>query len=473
MIYGADVRIRGRRQYSGSGKYDYVDEAERVFVVDIPKIETDRAGKTTATGVIPVESEFMLSPFFRYRGNMTLLSGDPFPVFEGATQIVEECGTIRPDWVKFKSSVNPANIQIKVDDAPVNASNNKIYNGLFLTNDSSHIYPAFFSQRKSYSDNQLIQASGLLTYDRDSMVYFIAPESKLRNRDTIGNLLAYNRDKCQLSGEGEIALGVNLGRIKTEVHGRITHNLLNRETSLDVMMSLDFFFDNGLAALMAGRIDSFPTLTGVNMQRPTFIRGMNEWLGVQKATAFRREALMGKVRNFPDELNKTLVLTQLRLYWSQGSRSYRSTGKIGVGNLFGHQVNRLVDGIVEIRKLRGGDEIDIYLKLDDRNWFYFSYTREMMQVISSYTAFNDRLMRLPEKQRILDDKQRPGFRFMIATNDRVNQFLRQFQQGGTQTDQLPVPQTIIQDAGQPVTTPTTVTPPVKKDDDDVPIIEVE
>ena len=473
LVYGADIKIRGRHQYSGSGKYDYVDEAERVFVVGISKIETNRSGKTTATGVIPVESEFMLSPFFRYRGNMTLLSGDPFPAFEGATQIVEECGTIRPDWVKFKSSVNPANVRIVVDDAPVNVSNNKIYNGLFLTNDSSHIYPAFFSQRKSYSDNPLIQASGLLTYNRDSMIYFIAPESKLKNRDTIGNLLAYNRDKCQLSGEGRLALGVNLGRIKTNVVGRITQNLLNRETSLDVMMSLDFFFDNGLAALMAGRIDSFPTLTGVNMQRPTFIRGMNEWLGVRKAEAFRREALMGKVRNFPEELNKTLVLTQLRLHWNQSTRSYRSMGKIGVGNLFGHQVNRLVDGMVEIRKLRGGDEMDIYLKLDDRNWFYFSYTREMMQVISSYTAFNDRLMKLPEKQRILDDKQRPGFRFMIATGDKLNQFLRQYQQSETPTDQILPPPGMIQDTGRPITTPTPITPPVRNEEDDLPIVEVE
>ena len=474
IIYGADIRIRGRRQYSGFGKYDYVDEAERVFVVDIPQIETDRYGKTTATGAIPVESEFMLSPFFRFRGNMTLLSGDPFPVFDGAAQIVEECGTFRPDWFKFKSSVNPANVRIEVDDAPVNISNSKIYNGLFLTNDSSHIYPAFFSQRRTYSDNPLIQASGLLTYDKDSMIYFIAPESKLKNRDTIGNLLAYNRDKCQLSGEGRLALGINLGRIKTEVLGRITHNLLNRETSLDVMMSLDFHFDNGLAAMMAGKIDSFPTLTGVNMQRPTFIRGMNEWLGVKKAEVFRRDALMGKVRNFPEELNKTLVLTQLRLYWNQSTRSYRSTGKIGIGNLFGHQVNRIVDGMVEIRKRSGGDEMDIYLKLDDRNWFYFSYTREMMQVISSYQSFNDRLMRLPEKQRILDDKQRPGFRFMIATSDRLNQFLRLYQQTETPADQLLPPPTMIQDTGRPVTTQPTVTPPVRNEEDNVPeIIEVE
>jgi hypothetical protein len=471
-VYGADIRIRGRKQFSGFGKYDYVDETGRVFVVDIPKIETDRTGKTIANGAIPPESEFMLSPYFRFRGNMTLSSAEPFPVFDGATQIVHECTNIHPDWFKFKSSVNPNDLKIQVDDAPVNISNSKIYNGLFLTNDSSHIYPAFFSSRKTYSDNQLVGASGVLTYDKDSMIYYIASESKLRNRDTIGNLLAFNRDRCLLSGEGQLSLGIDLGRVKTSVVGRITHNLNNHETSLDVMMSFDFHFDDGLAGMIAARISGSQTLIGVDMRRPVYIRGINEWLGVQKAGVYRRDASLGRVSNFPAELNKTLVLTQVRLYWNQSTRSYRSTGKIGVGNLFGNQVNRLVDGMIEIRKLRGGDELDIYLKLDGQNWFYFGYTREMMQVLSSDQTFNDRLQKLPEKQRKVDG--RPGFRYMIAASDKPNQIQRIYQQGDTQPDQPAQPSTVIRDTGAPpVVTPTPVTQPVKNEEDDLPIIEVE
>jgi hypothetical protein len=469
-VYNADIRVRGRHRYSGAGKYDYIDETGKTSVIDIPVIGTDGSGKTTATGTIPAESDFMLSPYFRYRGNMTLLSDSRFPVFEGATQIVQECETLRPQWYKFKSPVNPGNIRITVDEAPVNSNNSKIFNGVFLTGDSAHIYPAFFSLRKNYSDQQLVTASGTLSYDRDSMIYFIAPESKLRNRDTIGNLIAFDRDRCLLSGEGRLSLGVDLGRVKTDVVGRITHNLNSQETSLDVMMSFDFHFDYGLASLMASKIDSFPMLTGVDLQRSCYIRGMNEWLGVRKAEAFRRDALMGNVKNFPDELNKTLILTQLHLQWNQGSRSYRSVGKIGVGNIFGRQVNRLVDGMVEIAKRPGGDYADIYLKLDDRNWFYFGYTRELMQVISSDQTFNDRLVKLPERQRKIDDK-RPGFTYMIASSDKLEQFLKQFQQRSVPAGQAPA--TVIQDVGKPASQPLPGTPTVKKDEEDVPVIEVE
>ena len=468
-VHSADIKMLGRRQYSGFGKYDYIDETDKLSVIDMSWIGTDNNGKTSAKGNIPIDESFMLNPYFRYQGDMILSSDNQFPEFDGAIQIVEECETLRPDWFKIKSQVNPNNISFDIDEAPVNIKNNKIYNGLFLTNDSSRIYPAFFSSRRNYSDNPLIQVSGKLTYDRDSMTYFIAPESKLRNRDTIGNLFAFDRDRCIFSGEGKLSLGMNHGQVATDVVGRITHN--RQATSLDVMMSLDFLFDDALAAMIANKIDSFPTLTGVDMQRPVFVRGMNEWLGVTKAQTYRRDALMGKVRNFPAELNKTLVLTQLQMHWNQSSRSYRSTGKIGVGNLFGHQVNRLVDGFVEISKRSGGDVMDIYLKLDDRNWFYFGYTRELMQVISSDRAFNERLMKLPEKQRKSDDK-RPSFTYMIASSDKLEQFMRQFNRREITTDQVP---TVIQDVSRPeTTTPAPVAPvQVQAEEEETPIIEVE
>ena len=474
-IYDADVKINSRRQYSGSGKYDYTDETGKVSVINMPKVEADRFGKTTATGVITKEDEFMLSPFFRYHGNMTLLSAETFPVFEGVAQIVEECGRIHPHGFRFKSPIEPDSVRIIVDEAPVNENFNKIYNGMFLTNDSVHIYPAFFSGRRTYSDHHLITASGTLTYDKDSMTYFIASDEKLRSRDTTGNLLAYNRDRCLLSGEGRIStLGMNLGRVKTDVVGRITHNMNDHETSMDVMMSLDFLFDDELAKIIAEKIGSTETLTGVDMQRQIYIRGMNEWLGMKKAETYRRDAALGKVTAFPEELKKTLVLTHLRLRWNQSNRSWRSVGKIGVGNLYGHQVNRFVDGMVEIIKRTGGDEMNIYLKLDNSNWFYFGYTREMMQVISSDQTFNDRLVKLPSKVRKMQG--RPNFTFMICSRDKLGQFQRQYQQIEPTLELSSPPsgsQGPVSPPVSPTPTPAPATPTVNTNEDEVPIIEVE
>jgi len=459
-VYDATLNVQGRRQFSGSGKYDYVDDTGAPFVVDIERMGADMNGRTFANGVIPAESQFALSPAFRFQGGMSLNSDVRYPEFNGHSQIIHDCDALQTEWFRFSSLINPDSIFIPISDAPVNIHGSRIYNGLFVTNDS--IYPALFSVRKTPGDRQMINASGVLTYDRDSMMYFIASPGKLNDRDTVGNLLVFDRFNCLVHAEGKLSLGLDFGRVTNDVTGRMTHNMNTRETTFNVMMSLDFMLDNTLAQMMATSFESHERLTGVDMLRPTFIRGMNEWLGVARSATYRREALLGEVRNFPAELNKTLVLTQLNLFWDHSTRSYRSVGKIGVGNIFGHQINRLVDGMVEITKVSTGDLFHIYLKLDDENWYYFRYTREMMQILSSDKAFNDHLVSIPERRRRMAER-RPGYTYMIAAAETYNQFLRQYQQRAVQT--MP-----SQDFDSPVVQPQQ---PVNVPQQNVPIIEIE
>ena len=120
--------------------------------------------------------------------------------------------------------------------------------------------------------------------------------------------------------------------------------------------------------------------------------------------------------------------------------------------------------------------MDLYLKLDDNNWYYFGYTRELMQVISSDRTFNDRLSKLPEKQR--KTNERPGFTYMIASTDKLNQFMRQYQQREAQGAQpqltpIPSPAPSVQDAGRQTPTPPPVAQPEKKEEEESPIIEIE
>ncbi|MDR1866032.1 MAG: hypothetical protein LBR08_10735 [Bacteroidales bacterium] len=423
-IHSAKVNITGRNSFTGSGKYDYTDETEKVTVVEMTGVVPDKTGKVTAGGSVAEKDSFMLSPFYRFQGKISLSSEKQYPEFDGVAQIVQECEMLTPDWFKFASEVNPGDVKIKVDEAPVNRQNAKIYNGIFIAGDSVHIYPAFFSKRRHYADKPLIQAQGVLSYNRDSMIYYIATEEKLQNRDTLGNLLAYNRNSCVISGEGRISLGADLGRVTAEAAGRVVHNMYTKETSMDVMLALDFLFDDALAADMVAKIDSMPNLAGVDITRRQYVRNTNEWLGMARARAYRNEAALGKVKALPEELNRTLMITQLNLQWNQARRSYRSTGKIGVGNIMGHQLNRMVDGLVEITKRQGGDVLDVYLKIDDGKWFYFNYAREVMQVISSDMNFNNRLMTIPEKLR-KSEERRPGYTYMIASVDKLSEFLLQ------------------------------------------------
>ena len=467
-VYDADLKLQGKRQFSGFGKYDYVDETGAPWVIDISQIAADRNGKTIGTGNIEEEDEFMLSPFFRYEGRITLASDSLHPVFAGTAQIVHECEVLKPDFYRFTTMVNPDSIYLPVGAEPLNNRGNRIYNGFFMSVDS--IYPAVFSMPRP-GQRQLINAHGLLTYDKDSVSYFLAPQEKLFNRDTVGNLLRLNRDRCLLSVEGRfMSIGGEFGSVNTDVVGKIMYNLNNHEVLLDVMMSFDFLYDPQLAAMSASLIENFEGLSGVDMQRPTFIRGMNEWLGVSASNTYRTAALLGEVDRFPSELSsKTLVLTHLQMFWDYETRSYRSYGKIGVGNIFGHQLNRMVDGMVEISRQANNDRFDIYLRMDNSNWIFFSYTRENMQIGSSERLITEHLAGIPERRR-RSAERRPGFRFtyMLATTERVNQIQANYQRRARQTSPSAVPAPsgdIPIQQQQPVVQP----PP----EEDTPIIEIE
>lgn len=108
--------------------------------------------------------------------------------------------------------------------------------------------------------------------------------------------------------------------------------------------------------------------------------------------------------------------------WNTATRSYLSKGKIGIGNINKNQVNKFVDGIIKIERER--DIIYIYLELDQNNWYYFSYTRGVMQAISSNEAFNNIIKELKPDKRKHEEKDKPAYQFNLSTIGKKTSFLR-------------------------------------------------
>jgi len=158
---------------------------------------------------------------------------------------------------------------------------------------------------------------------------------------------------------------------------------------------------------------------------------MREMIGKELADKLISELnLYGSFKKFPDELKKTLVITDVKMKWNKDTRSYTSNGKIGIGNIYKTQVNKFVDGRIEIIKKRGGDILNIYLELDANNWYYFNYTRGTMLAVSSNEAFNTILKELKPDKRQKDgdkDKKEGNYNFNICSPAKKTQFLRKTQ----------------------------------------------
>ncbi|MGZ4079769.1 MAG: hypothetical protein ACXVDW_20620, partial [Bacteroidia bacterium] len=314
---------------------------------------------------------------------------------------------------------------------PVDLAGKPIAASMMVTTDSTHFYSAFLSPKEASNDPYVLQADGFLFFDKSSREYRISNKEKLIERSLPGNYLSLNTTQCKVYGEGKINLGGDFGQVKIESFGSAVHLLIPDSTLFDMLMSFDFFFDDGAMDKMSDAIVANTDLKPTDFSRPVFEKGMREMLGKEQADKLISQLnLYGSFKKFPDELKKSLFLTDVKMKWNKDTRSYTSSGKLGIGNINKTQINKYVDGRVEIIKKRGGDILNIYLELDANNWYYFNYTRGTMLAVSSNEAFNNVIKDLKPEKRQKDgdkDKKEANYNYNLCSPAKKTQFLRKTQ----------------------------------------------
>ena len=174
-----------------------------------------------------------------------------------------------------------------------------------------------------------------------------------------------------------------------------------------------------------------------------FEKGLSELLGRDKANELISEYSLGKFKRMPKELEHTIMFTDLKFNWNTATRSYIADSLIGIGNIGKEYVNKIVPGYMEIIKKRSGDIISIYLELTTNVWYYFSYARGVMQVVSSNEEFNTVIKTLkPEQRKINTEKGQKPYSYYPAAPTIKSKFLKRMR---ALQDQEPVVEPVEED----------------------------
>ncbi|MBM3419571.1 MAG: hypothetical protein FJY11_00390 [Bacteroidetes bacterium] len=425
IIHSASVKIASAVNYTGNGVFDYVDEDGNPSPLVLSEIKVDTLS-TNARGYIPPTQNFMLNPFFSFSGDVMLSARRDFLTFTGAAGIIHNCSEIESLPVKFKAEINPAAVMIPISDKPRDINDNMVFSASFLNTDSLHIYPAFLSPRKSWSDSPLITASGSIYYDKAMGSYKIASLNKLTDNALPENIVTFDKNFCLLTGEGKIDFGANFDLLKLQTAGRTLHNTDSSKLTVQTLMALDFFFSGEALTIMSDEIRLNPSLRPVSLNTDLYRKGLSQIIGPNAAKILGDElATFGTVRSMPQEYVFEILLNDVTLVWNEYTSSFRSVGKIGIGFVGQQPVNLYVDGFIEIQRRRSGDLIDVYLKADESTWYYFSYFRGVMMTLSGNNAYNTLISGAKLKDR-RDPKAnaRTPYTYMIGQEDRFRNFLR-------------------------------------------------
>ncbi len=400
-FFDATVNILGAKNYNGSGDYEYIDRLDSLQIIHFDQILVNRDFQTFANGAISEKDSFKLSPEFSYFGKMDIHSDNQFIDFDGYTKMNNVCGNnMDTYWLHFKSEIDPDSILIPLDSVPKDNEMRKLLSGMYATYDSIGIYTSFLATKRRFTDLPILETGGILSFNKKTGYYEITDSTKLKNPDKEGNYLAFHRNLCLVLGEGKMDFGAKLGQVKLSPTGTIRQNLDSWSTQMEVMLSVDFFFTDAALVQMAQVINDNITLEAVDPTTKDYQKSFKELVGIKRVEQMNKDfSLLGGFETVPAEMKHTLFFSKVKMKWNNEQTAWQSDGKIGIGNLNGTQVNKMVDGTIEVKRVKSGDILNIYLEISPKIWFFFTYTRGTLKTVSSDDYYNKLIISLKDKER--------------------------------------------------------------------------
>jgi hypothetical protein len=256
---------------------------------------------------------------------------------------------------------------------------------------------------------------------------------KLADLRSHGNMISFDRNMCLLLSEGRIDFGTDYGLLRLNSAGNLVHKTDSSKLEVQSIMGFSFHFNPEALRIMAEDIKSNPTLRTVNLSSEFNLKAMKDLLGAEAAKTLTEELqLFGVARSLPKEYSAQLLLNEVRLEWNPGTMSFVSRGNIGIGFIGNQPMNVYVDGYIELQRRRSGDLLDIYLKVNDNVWYWFSYFRGILMSYSSNLTYNDIISKTKDRDR-RDPKatSRDDYEYMLGLPDRLRSFIRRMERGGT------------------------------------------
>jgi hypothetical protein len=424
-IHDALVNITGKKKYSASGTYDYIDVYNNKHPIYFAKIGVDSTIQTYGHCVISDSAKFYLSPYFEYKGSANLLASNEFLNFNGSFKIKHTCDTLYRPWVKFHSEINPNDIYIPVGDTILDDNNHKLEAGILLSTDSNKAYTAFLSRKFKPADMDIISARGFIFYDSISGEYRISNKAKLKQLSLPGKYVSLTTASCLTLGDGKIDLAPNLGRVNFNAYGNVKHYIIPDSARFNLALYIDFFFSDDAFKLMNQNLEKYNKLQAFDLTNTVFTKSLTEIMGTKTADKLVSDiAMYGSFKKIPSELEHTFVLGGIHMKWNSNTRSFVSEGPIGIISMGKNQINKYVNGYIEVIKKKTGEEINIYLEFDTGDWYFFNYKQNIMQAISSNSDFNKIIKETKEDNRKLKaDNNLPVYQYTVSTEMKKKAFL--------------------------------------------------
>lgn len=420
-IYDIKAKVYGRYKMRGEGKYQYVNVLgdRQEFKLDSLIVNSDK--KVEGVGRIDESQGFTLDTKIGYKGYAQVLSTEKNILFTGYVKPLHTFENVLPStWIRYSDRLDPKDVVINMMD-PRDKDNKKQYVGLFIANDSSHVYPLMYSWKRRYSDPDVTSDTGILYYDHKQESFFAGNKEKLLNGAMKGSYIQFNEKKHTIHAEGPLDFGMEGTHIQFKNAG--TADLLEGDSSFtfNLAMMMDFPLHKDVVAYLKTKLATGDA-GNANVNTEFFKKALGEMISDNKnaAAAIKNLEKTGQLTG-KDEVDYKLVLSDATFRWDSKRRGMYCNDAVDIASFAGTPVNKTVDAVFLLEHKRSGENMYIYLEFGNNDWLYINLQKNVSYMVSSDPKLNELLINTADKIG-LDD-----FYIRMATQRQVDRFLAKFE----------------------------------------------
>ena len=377
---------------------------------------------TTARAEVSEVDNLQLAPKLLYKGAITMRAPEKDLALDGYIKpALKKRQNLVGDWLPFKEKV-AERLEIKVDKNLKNEGEQPLVVGIHFGVNGT-LYPTFLSPKEDPRDQDLFTATGVMRYDDKAGVYRITPSAEVapaekgrgKKEDTANELTTVadedNENAFTFSdARGLMTYKGKLNLFNTDptpyllAAGSAKVNIDSALYRFNTLMAFNFPVPEPITTSIASKLITTNQDEGNDEAADDDLNRLADKLlpliGQAAVDAYRTKAqnAHAPLNTASPKLNAAIVLANANLRWSDKYNAFYSIGRLGVSNMGTADINAQMDGLLEIRKGAGGDELSLLLESSPDVWTFYDFKPGngpgaigQLAIVTSEQDINDKL----------------------------------------------------------------------------------
>lgn len=404
-LFNGTIDIVSRHRFDGDATYELVNSAADTFAIKLDRFQlvdvedprlSEKPANTVSSGTIDELNNIVISPGMLYRGKVTMYADKPALELSGLVKLDFRTLEDYDTWIRYESSAESQKVIFDFNTS-VSEVGKRLEAGLHFDRQTGELYYTFVTPKRSSVDIDFFVPSGNLYYDEEKYEFVIADPLKDTAEAWAGKMFRFHENTRELEFEGAISFLNEETNVPVQAAAKGKYWLDSSKVAMNTVMTVDFDIPKPIQYMMAEDLAEVIELLGApeaarDPVAMTYL--LAEIIGEQDAVFYDEASLeeYTPVVEASRKLRTSLAFTDIDLEWSPAQKAWFSTGsRLGLSNIQDTDLNATLEGYMEIRRTRLGEELNIFLKASPESWYFFQYSEGRLGIFSSNQVVNEEI----------------------------------------------------------------------------------